>query len=686
MSNTKIWEKYEKIDKIGFGTYGNVYKVKNKDTEDYYAMKEIKKEKFEILENILSEEMNKIKSGNNISIKDIINNKDDLYIIKDLCEYNLEEYIKKRNQPLSINEIKLVLTQLNNIFKNMPNEEIIYRDLKLKNILIFFDRLDKCLIKLSYSYKFIKQSNVNSIFLNENLFTIAPEILNNEENNLKSNIWSLGIIIYYMLFKEYPYNGESEYQILKNIESNKQLKYCDNEKLNDLLNKMLKINIDERISWDDYFNHPFFNDKFEFNCYQHLKIINNYCKECKKNICDSCLNEHLNHQIIPFYKIGLSENEINRMENIFKDIDNKLNSFIKIKKEIEDLLIKMKLIKENQLIYENDMDNNYKEYYIKYLEKINKILENNEIKLIDLTPPKNEIICIYDIKKGNDDNYDYLNNQIRILNCLDEAKNSSIFWGFGKKNIEKEIEIEKNCELFINENKIDFCYKYKFPHEGKYSIKIICKKPLSNINYMFMDCNKLLSIDLSHFNNINVTNMSWMFNNCFSLTSLTLFNFNTINVKDMSCMFHYCSSLISLNLSSFNTINVLNMSWMFNNCISLKSLNLSSFKTNNVTNMSYMFSNCSSLTSLNLSSFNTNNVINMSYMFCDCISLIFLDLSNFNTNNVTSMRNMFNNCSSLTSLNLYNFNINNVKDMRNMFSGLKNDCQIISTDKNIKKI
>jgi len=52
-------EKYEKIDKIGFGTYGNVYKVKNKDTEDYYAMKEIKKEKFEIIANILSEEINK---------------------------------------------------------------------------------------------------------------------------------------------------------------------------------------------------------------------------------------------------------------------------------------------------------------------------------------------------------------------------------------------------------------------------------------------------------------------------------------------------------------------------------------------------------------------------------------------------------------------------------------------------
>ena len=74
----------------------------------------------------------------------------------------------------------------------------------------------------------------------------------------KNDIWSLGILIYYMLFKEYPFNGNREYEILKEIESNKKLKSSDNEKLNDLLYKMLKININERISWEEYFNHPFF--------------------------------------------------------------------------------------------------------------------------------------------------------------------------------------------------------------------------------------------------------------------------------------------------------------------------------------------------------------------------------------------------------------------------------------------
>ena len=92
------------------------------------------------------------------------------------------------------------------------------------------------------------------------------------------------------------------------------------------------------------------------------------------------------------------------MENIFNNIENQINNFNKIKTDINDLLLKIKLIKDNNSIYDNDIDNNYKEYYIKYLEKINKIFENNKKKLIDLTPLKNnifknEIICIYDIKK-----------------------------------------------------------------------------------------------------------------------------------------------------------------------------------------------------------------------------------------------------------------------------------------------
>ena len=463
----KYCNNYENFERIGIGSYAKVYKAQNKQTKSYVAIKEIDKKRYNELTKVIFNEaeiMNIIKSENSVQFKSKIDSKDYFYIIMDLCINNLEDYIKSRENDITINEIKEVLNQLNNVFKIMNENKIIHRDLKPSNILISLDRLDKCLIKLSDygSSKFNNLSNTITNTLNGTPITMAPEILKGENYSFKSDIWSLGIIIYFMLNKEYPYNGKNEVTLLKDINSGKRLKLSNDDKLNDLINKMLKINVNERISWNEYFNHPFFNQDniqlFKFNCDKHSKIINNYCKECKKNICDNCIEEHLTHNIIPFNKIGLNDNEIKRMENIFKDIDNKLNKFNKMKKDIEDLLIKIKLIKENKLIYENDIDNNYKEYYIKYLENINKILDNNEIKIIDLTPPKNqnsknETICIYDIKKGKKDKDDYLNNPIRILNCYEEAKKDDE----DLKGINNEKEIKENCELYLNGKKIDFC-------------------------------------------------------------------------------------------------------------------------------------------------------------------------------------------------------------------------------------
>jgi len=93
--------------------------------------------------------MSTIKSKNSVEFKSKNDTKEYYYIIMDLCINNLEDYINRRENPIRINEIKEVLIQLNNVFKIMNDKKIIHRDLKVSNILISLDRLDKCIIKLS---------------------------------------------------------------------------------------------------------------------------------------------------------------------------------------------------------------------------------------------------------------------------------------------------------------------------------------------------------------------------------------------------------------------------------------------------------------------------------------------------------------------------------------------------------
>ena len=147
------------------------------------------------------------------------------------------------------------------------------------------------------------------------------------------------------------------------------------------------------------------------------------------------------------------------------------------------------------------------------------------------------------------------------------------------------------------------------------------------------------------------------FYNCDQITNIQFpSSFNTSNVTDMNSIFYNCCRLVSLNLSTFNTSSVVNMSYMFGQCGSLTSIDLSTFNTSNVTTMYCMFYNCSSLTSLDLSTFNTLKVTDMGYMFYGCNSLTSLDLSTFNTSNVgpdgiwSGCTNMFEGCSRLNKV------------------------------------
>ena len=56
-----------------------------------------------------------------------------------------------------------------------------------------------------------------------------------------------------MLFNKFPYDGKTEYQLYKNIISNKnKINDIEDKELKDLLMKMLKIDLKERINWNDY--------------------------------------------------------------------------------------------------------------------------------------------------------------------------------------------------------------------------------------------------------------------------------------------------------------------------------------------------------------------------------------------------------------------------------------------------
>ena len=152
MLKNDIWEKYSKEKKlIGAKSYSTVYKVKNKLTGNYYIIKEILNTYYN------KDFLNKIKnlsSENNVIINEIIETKDKIYIVHELCEYNLEEYLKTKSKHFTNEEIKEMLLQLNKCLKIMEENKIIHGNIKLSNIYInniyINNKSNKIIYKLSY--------------------------------------------------------------------------------------------------------------------------------------------------------------------------------------------------------------------------------------------------------------------------------------------------------------------------------------------------------------------------------------------------------------------------------------------------------------------------------------------------------------------------------------------------------
>ena len=102
-----------------------------------------------------------------------------------------------------------------------------------------------------------------NVFTTKNVGTpnyMAPEILNGESYNFKCDLWSLGVIIYILYFRELPYPmAKTDIALINQINNygQKYFKISKNEDLDNLISKLLIKDPKEIISWGDYFKHPF---------------------------------------------------------------------------------------------------------------------------------------------------------------------------------------------------------------------------------------------------------------------------------------------------------------------------------------------------------------------------------------------------------------------------------------------
>ena len=140
--------------------------------------------------------------------------------------------------------------------KYLLENKIIHRDLKPQNILV--TNLGDIKISDFGFARYFDNDMVIQTICGSPLY-MAPEIMKNKKYDLKSDLWSVGIILFEMLVGHAPFKAKNIFDLMKQIEKNdvkipRDTKISDDCK--DLLLKLLQKDPEKRITWPQFFTHP----------------------------------------------------------------------------------------------------------------------------------------------------------------------------------------------------------------------------------------------------------------------------------------------------------------------------------------------------------------------------------------------------------------------------------------------
>jgi serine/threonine protein kinase len=205
-------DKYEKLQKIGEGTYGVVYKAKNLETGQFIALKKIRLEnEDEGIPSTAIREISILKEMIHptiVSLLDVVNYDNKLYLVFEFLDQDLKKYmdtVSSVSPPLVQSYTKQLLQGL----AYCHQRRIVHRDLKPQNLLI--DKKGSLKIAdfgLARAFCVPVRQYTHEVVT---LWYRAPEILlGSPTYSIPVDMWSVGCIFAELLSKKPIFPGDSE--------------------------------------------------------------------------------------------------------------------------------------------------------------------------------------------------------------------------------------------------------------------------------------------------------------------------------------------------------------------------------------------------------------------------------------------------------------------------------------------
>lgn len=282
-SSTKIGDYVYCHPAIGKGTFSRVYYGYHRSTGNVVAIKKIRKNSIQkiSMERIINEIklMKKLNDDNIVRYRDMIDDINYIYIVTDYCNGgSLQTFIENyRGYPENFpeEEVKIYMLQIKNALKYLVSKNIYHRDIKPHNIFVNYKnkvngKYDHSSIELKIGdfgfAKEIENDDMDNTLCGTPMY-IAPEIVYEKKFYINSDLWSIGIILFQLLYGYFPFGSPKNIlELMKNIDSTILKFPLPNEReglsrsVHDLLSLLLQRDPKNRISWNEFFSHRWFSE------------------------------------------------------------------------------------------------------------------------------------------------------------------------------------------------------------------------------------------------------------------------------------------------------------------------------------------------------------------------------------------------------------------------------------------
>ena len=271
-------ENFEILEKLGEGSYSTVYKVKRKIDNQIYALKKVKLSNLNEKEKTNS--LNEVRILASVKSKYVISYKEAFFDEKDSTLGVVMEYadngdlykkiLEYKQKKIYFEEIDIwkIFIQLVKGLKALHDLQILHRDLKSANVFLFKDGHAK-----------LGDLNVSKVAKRGLGYTqtgtpyyASPEIWKDLPYDNKSDIWSLGCVLYEMITLHPPFRSKNMDELYKKVLSgdigNLPEKYSND--LYEVVLLMMKVNSNKRPNCNDILNNTFVKKRIEY-----FKSMNN---------------------------------------------------------------------------------------------------------------------------------------------------------------------------------------------------------------------------------------------------------------------------------------------------------------------------------------------------------------------------------------------------------------------------